>query len=184
MSSLSIIKPPSAQCLPSDLFDKWPLPSVHGTITVFTFCSVLLSYFSGTGNFEKKKKKVPQKYVAVIPDGQKCRQRKKKEAEHFIQHQAPLQSKSTPTSLKWQECRHTALTALAHKNHCAAWKKALTLVFIKTKHEMWACAPPPSHDWTINQCIHTSIFFMSCILLCLNACKACRQALQAVSTVS
>lgn len=42
MSSLSIIKPPTAQCLPSELFDKWPLPSVHGTITVFASCSTAL----------------------------------------------------------------------------------------------------------------------------------------------
>lgn len=75
---------PTAQYLPSELFDKWPHLSVHGTITMFTFCSV--------------QRKVLRKNV-VIPDGQKT-----KEA---ILYNTKNQSWSTMALLKWQQDRRT-----------------------------------------------------------------------------
>lgn len=155
MSSLSIIKPPSAQCLPSELFDKWPLPSIHSTITVFTSCSVLLRISPALAILEKHATKGYRGYsrcTEILTEN---------EVDHFIQHQAPLQSKSTRTWLKWQECRHTAPTAVMHKDHCCSLKKVSTLMFIKRKHYQHCpikreyVKPPPSKDWTMNPCTYT-----------------------------
>lgn len=88
MSSLSIIKPPSAQCLPADLFDKWPLPSVHGTKTVFTCCSVQLRISPALAILEKGATEGCCGYSRWT---EMC-EMNEREADHFIQHQAPLQS--------------------------------------------------------------------------------------------